>query len=201
MSKAGNRSDMQVRVVVFLLIVATVGATQVARGASEEKAWFIGVSAGRLGGGNVWQTLLCSGGITEASLAGISAGRRLGSIWEDRIAFDAEVQLLRHFRGRRYGEYTGSLVMRWLAFPWDDYLDTTFSIGEGLSYADKTPAINDSDTCRLLNYLSYELAFSLPALSSWSLVGRIHHRSGIWGTFSGVFDASNFYVTGIRYAF
>ena len=35
--------------------------------------------------------------------------------------------------------------------------------------------------------------------SDLSLVGRIHHRSGAFGTYSGVSEGSNAYLLGLRY--
>ena len=50
---------------------------------------------------------------------------------------------------------------------------------------------------KFLNYLGFELeALVSPQLS---LVGRIHHRSGAFGTYSGVRDGSNTYLIGARY--
>ena len=50
---------------------------------------------------------------------------------------------------------------------------------------------------KFLNYLGFELeALVSPQLS---LVGRIHHRSGAFGTYSGVRDGSNAYLIGARY--
>ena len=50
-----------------------------------------------------------------------------------------------------------------------------------------------------LNYLGFEVE----ALVSpqWSMVGRIHHRSGAYGTYSGVSEGSNAYLLGLRYRF
>ena len=50
---------------------------------------------------------------------------------------------------------------------------------------------------KFLNYLGFELeALVSPQLS---LVGRIHHRSGAFGTYSGIRDGSNAYLIGARY--
>ena len=52
------------------------------------------------------------------------------------------------------------------------------------------------------NFLNY-LGFEIEALVSpqWSMVGRIHHRSGAYGTYSGVSEGSNAYLLGLRYRF
>ena len=50
---------------------------------------------------------------------------------------------------------------------------------------------------QLLNYLAFELEASVS--DQLSLVGRIHHRSGAFGTYSGVKEGSNAYLLGLRY--
>jgi len=53
----------------------------------------------------------------------------------------------------------------------------------------------------LLDYLFFELAFSLLAESRWSAVVRIHRRSGAWGTFDGDGEGSNYRGAGFRCGF
>ncbi len=108
-------------------------------------------------------------------------------------------------------EYNAVLVLRWVKFPWNQYLNTSLALGDGLSYATKLPpvemdqhAINHGDeykVSKLLNYLMLELSFSIPRFSSYSTFARIHHRSGIFGFFNGVKGGSNFVTGGIRTVF
>lgn len=110
-----------------------------------------------------------------------------------------------------YYELDGVLVLRWLKFPWKKYIDINFAAGEGFSYATEYPPIevnphavnhgDDQHVSRLLNYLMFELTFSLPRFSSWSFLYRVHHRSGNFGLIDGVADGSNFICLGIRYDF
>jgi hypothetical protein len=95
-------------------------------------------------------------------------------------------------------------VFRWQPFPWDRYLDTSFAIGEGLSYATDDPEIETEKhdrTSRVLNYLMLELAVAVPQQPRWTLFGRVHHRSGVFGLFDGVTGGSNVVGAGIRYTF
>ncbi|MEI8252022.1 MAG: DUF3769 domain-containing protein, partial [Synechococcus sp. ELA057] len=48
-----------------------------------------------------------------------------------------------------------------------------------------------------LNYLAFEIEGLVSP--TWSLVGRIHHRSGAYGVYSGVREGSNGYLVGLRY--
>jgi hypothetical protein len=56
----------------------------------------------------------------------------------------------------------------------------------------------NSNAATLLHYLVMEAAVGLPN-SNWSLVGRVHHRSGIFGLFSH--SGSNVLAIGVRYRF
>ena len=50
-----------------------------------------------------------------------------------------------------------------------------------------------------LNYLAFEVEGLVTP--EWSVVGRIHHRSGAYGTYSGVSEGSNAYLLGVRHRF
>jgi len=90
--------------------------------------------------------------------------------------------------------------LRWTLFPWDRFVDTSIAVGEGLSYATSRPRIeNRGEAARLLNYLMFEMELTPLQDSPWSLVGRIHHRSGVFGIFGGVRGGSNFIMIGVRY--
>ncbi|MBU0674203.1 MAG: hypothetical protein KJ950_06135 [Proteobacteria bacterium] len=108
-------------------------------------------------------------------------------------------------------EFNLVLVLRWLKFPWDRYLNTDFAFGEGISYATRCPpieidqhAINHGSAyncSRLLNYLMFEFTFALPSAPATQFFYRIHHRSGDYGLINGVSGGSNFVGAGIRYEF
>ncbi|MFM9110292.1 MAG: DUF3769 domain-containing protein, partial [Prochlorococcaceae cyanobacterium] len=96
-----------------------------------------------------------------------------------------------------FGDFTGGLGLRAWLQPW-------LSLGfvEGVSL--NTNVSNYEKTYRqkystFLNYLGFEIeALVAP---EWSLVGRIHHRSGAYGTYSGVSEGSNAYLLGLRHRF
>jgi hypothetical protein len=134
----------------------------------------------------------------------VALGKKVGS-WKDWIDFELEGQIGRHLKGQHHWEFNALFIARWLRFPWNETLRTSFAVGEGLSLATRTPAFEQQfhgeRTNPLLNYLMFEFAFALPELPRWSLVTRIHHRSGIYGTFNGVHGASNALGLGLRYHF
>lgn len=140
----------------------------------------------------------------DSQFLGVVLNREIFSFWR-HFSFELEGQVLRHFGKQDNWEFDGLFLVRFNPFPWDKYLDTSFAVGDGLSYATSTPKIEEeqhpNQTYRFLNYLMLELAFMLPKYPEWALATRIHHRSGIYGTFDGVDGASNFLGLGLRYHF
>jgi hypothetical protein len=111
-------------------------------------------------------------------------------------------------------EFNILLILRWHRFPWDRCLDTSFAIGEGISYATRVPAYEKDphgvlhgserklhEASGFLNYLMLEFDFTRPEIAPWSLFVRIHHRSGAFGLFNDVHGGSNFVCSGFRYRF
>ncbi len=97
--------------------------------------------------------------------------------------------------GQQFGEGILGIGARLWLQPW-----LSFGVVEGVSYF--TAASNYERTYRenyaqLLNYLGFELEAAVS--KQLSLVGRIHHRSGAFGTYSGVREGSNAYLIGARY--
>ena len=79
--------------------------------------------------------------------------------------------------------------------------------GLGLSHAFGTPSYEDgpkSDPAKRYHtqlLVLLEAEWSLASLPDWSLVTRIHHRSGAYGLIAPRFVGSNFVVAGVRYRF
>jgi hypothetical protein len=96
-----------------------------------------------------------------------------------------------------FGEFTWSFGVRAWLQPW-----LSFAFFEGVSLY--TDVSNYEKTFRenyttFLNYLGFEVEALIKP--EWSIVGRIHHRSGAYGTYSGVSEGSNAYLVGMRYRF
>ena len=101
-------------------------------------------------------------------------------------------------------EFNPYLLFRWSIFPWNDYLSTSFAIGEGVSYATAIPSLERKDnpkTKRLLNFLALEASIALPQYPELQLVARVHHRSGAFGLYGAGNTGSNALGIGIRYLF
>lgn len=95
-------------------------------------------------------------------------------------------------------------ALRWRRLPWNHIVATSFSIGEGLSVVSRVPDVEIlttevGGTSRLLNYLMLEMTLAVPSLPYLQLVGRIHHRSGMFGVFGDAQESgSNTVGLGIR---
>lgn len=133
----------------------------------------------------------------------VALSRRIHSL-SRHLDLEVEGQAVKHFGDQNHWEFNALLALRWNTFPWDSYLDTSFAFGNGVSYATRTPRIEEvqhEKTHAFLDYMLFELALSLPQEPRWSLVWRIHHRSGAFGLFNGVHGASNALGMGLKYHF
>ncbi len=139
----------------------------------------------------------------DSVLIGAAINRRVFKLTR-HFAIEFEGQIVRHFRKQDHWEFNGLGLIRYLTFPWDRYVDTSLAAGNGLSFATSTPEIerdDDKRTSQLLNFLTFELDFTLPQYPAWTLSTRLHHRSSIYGTFFGARAGSNFLATGLKYNF
>jgi len=96
-----------------------------------------------------------------------------------------------------FGEITTGLGLRLWVQPW-------LSLGfvEGVSWLSAPSNYEKTFRQNFTQFLNY-LGFEIEALVApqWSVVGRVHHRSGAYGTYSGVSEGSNAYLIGLRYRF
>ena len=94
-----------------------------------------------------------------------------------------------------FGEGILGIGARVWVQPW-----LSFSFVEGISYNTDVSLYEKTfreNYTQLLNYLGFEVEAAVS--SDLSLVGRIHHRSGAFGTYGGVSEGSNAYLLGLRY--
>ncbi|MFM7269360.1 MAG: DUF3769 domain-containing protein, partial [Cyanobium sp.] len=97
--------------------------------------------------------------------------------------------------GQSFAEGTLGLGARFWVRPWLSlyFVEGVSLLSEASNY-EKTFRQNYST---FLNYLAFEVeALVSPRVSA---IGRIHHRSGAYGTYSGVSEGSNGYLLGLRY--
>lgn len=168
-----------------------------------EMNWGLTLYAGRLNDSALRDTAEFSFSFEDAYFLDLALSRRLYT-FRDYFNLEIEGQIAKHFGDQDHWEFNLVGYIRWLLFPWDAYLNTSFAAGVGLSYATSLPEIevkNHDEAAQFLGAVMFEFAFSLPQVPEWSLITRIHHRSGAGGVFSGVNGASNALAIGIRYHF
>ena len=137
----------------------------------------------------------------DSTFVGLAASHVIGR-FDDRLGFEIEGQVVRHFGDQDHWEFNLPIVARWEAFPWDDVVDTSLAFGIGPSYASEKPkveAANEGDSHRFLVYWTAEIEAGLPD-SDWSAVFRVHHRSEAFGLVADE-GGSNVMVIGFKKRF
>lgn len=59
----------------------------------------------------------------------------------------------------------------------------------------------NQEPSKWLNFLFAEVELGLTDIPRWRLVARYQHRSGAFGTFNGVTEASTLFAAGLKYRF
>ena len=173
--------------------------------------WAVTAWGGQMIDAAFGDTFLFNGRMRPEAVMGVGLQKRIARAGP--VALELEADLFSHVaKQQRGGEYNqdtpyadlpaqsfgegvlGIGARLWVQ-PW-----LSFSLMEGISYNtdqslyEKTFRKNYS---QLLNYLGFELEAAVS--QDLSLVGRIHHRSGAFGTYNGVTEGSNAYLLGLRY--
>lgn len=171
-----------------------------------EKGWAVTVYSGPLTSQTTSQ-IVYNPDFEGSAIIAETVSKELVWFFEERLDFELETQLVEHFNGQTHLEINPFvLIARWKSFPWNHVVRTTMAIGDGLSIATQVPKYEESrrgieDTSQVLNYVMAEVTLSLPSEPQWALIGRYHHRSGAFGLFNGVHDASTAFCAGLKYWF
>ncbi|WP_045216991.1 hypothetical protein [Desulfonatronovibrio magnus] len=176
---------------------------------NEEFTWALSLYSGLYTSRTFGQTTFnIPGEMEKKYMHGLGLSRKIHSFWQ-YFALEAEGMFVahhgKHDHGRQnYEEYVLAILLRYDHFPWNNFLHTSLAVGDGLSWTSrlsKREVQSRGKSRQFLNYLTVELAFTLPDHPRYSLVYKIHHRSGVYGLFGGIRGASDFYVLGLRYRF
>lgn len=162
--------------------------------------WYLTAYMGRAADERLVEILIGTSPTYERDrLIALGVGRTLGASGD--LHWELEGQLAQHSHGQTHQEINGVLVARWTRLPWDRHVDTTLAAGQGLSFATQHPPIEGGrgETRRLLHYLLVEATIAIPD-QNWRLIGRIHHRSGVFGLY-GTAGGSNYLTIGVRVDF
>ncbi len=172
--------------------------------------WAITTWGGQMTDADFGETFIIGGHVRDEYLFGVGLSKRIFRSGPFSIELGADI--FRHIANKQVGGYNQA----------DPYAETSsqafneailgiagrvwilpgFSLGivEGVSYnstISNFEQTNRSANSQLLNYLGFEIEALLS--ERVSLVSRIHHRSGAFGSFGGVEGGSNAYLLGFRY--
>ncbi len=175
--------------------------------------WAVTTWAGQMFAANFGDTFLFKGSFRPEYLAGLNLQRRIVDAGPFALEIDSNLM------GHRAAAQAGGEFNQAVPFartPAQSFGEATIGIGlrfwvlprlslyfvEGVSLLSEPS--NYERTFRknystFLNYLGFEVEGLVTP--QWSVVGRIHHRSGAFGTYNGVKEGSNAYLLGLRYRF
>lgn len=167
-----------------------------------KEPWYLSFYAGQSNHKKYIDYFKLSSAPEDSYIFAIAGGKSLLRLHKN-ITIDAEGIIAQHAGKQSNQEFGIALILR-TRFNISDDINLGFAVGDGLSYSSTTPKIetdNSEDTARLLNLLLTEVTVGFNK-SKIDTFLRIHHRSGIFGSVSGVDKGgSNFLAIGVRYYF
>jgi hypothetical protein len=189
---------------MLILLPCLIAATADAKEKTNDQ-WFAGYYIGQFSDTAFNEIIRFNTEFESSYVHVLSVGKALG-VYKDKIQYELEAQVSKHTGDQNHEEINAVFTLRWLPFWWDDYLDTSFAFGNGISYATEDPPLeirdsDDDETSKWLYYFLVEMAFVVPKTTDWDLFMRIHHRSSVFGAIDNVIAGSNFVGLGFRYRF
>lgn len=201
---AGRPIDRLIRVLSAAILVVTGGFAQGASTSAADR--YITVYAGKYTDHKLLEVFTDHPVPYEHSYAVAAAVAQVFSTPSPARQWETEWQVVKHAGIQTHWEFNAVLIHRWTRFPWNRWVRTSLAIGDGLSYATAVPRLElesptNEGAARLLNYLVLELGLAPPEAQRWSVIGRIHHRSGVYGLFGDVDGGSNIMSLGVKYRY
>lgn len=138
----------------------------------------------------------------DVGIVAASYAREFGSLG-NAVRFEWEVGSSFHFGAETFVSAHAYLVTRWIWFPWNHWLMTTFAVGTGPSLASKKSKYESEsgESSYYKNGFMMEFTFGLPEEPDWMLQARIHHRSSIFGVLPKAGSPSDYLTLGIKHRF
>jgi hypothetical protein len=189
-------------IVAVLLIIAVMPAFTGKTMAADDYA--VTIYGGRMTDGDFGSSLDGKANFIDAYVVVGALSWTFARFFEDALSFELEGQVGKWFGDQHHWEFNLPVAIRWSRFPWNHYVSTSLAYGIGPSYASEEPQaeIEEFDsTEKFLVYWFGELALGPPD-HNWSVVLRLHHRSGAFGLIldRGV-GGSNSLAIGLKYRF
>ncbi|MCX8027336.1 MAG: hypothetical protein N3A62_05725 [Thermodesulfovibrionales bacterium] len=187
---------------IKLLLLCLVFVFFLTQDIQAKEPWYLSFYAGQSNHKKYIDYFKLNSAPEDSYIFAIAGGKSIFRLHEN-VTIDAEGIIAQHAGKQSNQEFGIALILR-TRFNISDSLNLGFAVGDGLSYTSTIPKIetdNSEDTARLLNLLLTEVTvgFNKSRIDTFL---RIHHRSGIFGSVSGVDKGgSNFLAIGIRYYF
>lgn len=137
----------------------------------------------------------------------LTASRRIGELrWKTgrhtftpQIEIPATLEIVDERGSSAFPNYNLSFVVRWIDFPWNEYVSTSVSMGIGLSYSQRIYQIDkDRHPGDDRSYLKFnwpiQMTLALPDYKEHQLMMFISHHSG-----GHIFDNGGFNSLGMGY--
>lgn len=192
-----------------------------AEGAARERTWLVSLYAGQWADTNLpdLPRRMVDGSLRFESpkYVGIGLNRALIRAYDLPLPFgirlrgnslELDTSLLQHFDGQDNIEAAAALMARTGQIRPGLGLGVNLAAGAGLSYAFGTTGfeigrdgVQGQDTYRLQIHLVFEVEAMQADLPGWSVLARLHHRSGGYGLVSPQRTGSNFLGFGLRRSF
>ena len=144
---------------------------------------------------------------TEDRILGLAIGQAIGWLG-DGLSLDVETQAVYHHGRGSFIELGAALVARWQGLSLPEWLGGVrlidgFSIGTGPTVTTAIPPL-EADRGRIshvLNQVVVEFLGGEPADGPLRPIGRVHHRSGIFGLIEGIVGGSDYIGEGLQLRF
>lgn len=198
---------MRIPRIVHIVVIAVAVACLFARAAAaDDRKWSLTLYGATLVNADLGEIITEFPAETEDSQLFVLALAREFATMGPHLRWEVEGQLGKHFGTQNHWELNPLLVLRWVTFPWNRWVDTSAAVGLGVSLATEIPKVEaqrhpGTGSDNLLAYMLFELSLGVPGAQDWNLVARVHHRSGAFGLFNGVNGASNALALGVKYRF
>ncbi|MFT3990756.1 MAG: hypothetical protein QM680_05040 [Luteolibacter sp.] len=148
-----------------------------------------------------------SEGEAEANFYVFTLSRRIGelswdtgsSVFRPQMELPFTLIVVDEAARKPFLNYNFGYTMRWVDFPWNEYVKTTFAMGAGLSYSSKLMRedIDRHEGKRRSNtkiFWPLEVTFALPKYPKDALTAFIIHQSG-----GHIFDVGGINTVGFGY--
>lgn len=136
-------------------------------------------------------TVNASDGPAGGEIYALTASRRLGELewnvgnhtFRPQIELPITLEIFNENSRSPFLDYNVSFNVRWVDFPWNEHLHTTFSMGLGLSYSSRLPLMDierhpNESRSRLLFNWPIAVTFALPQHPEHQAMFFLLHQSG-----------------------